>query len=103
MRRLIHLSLMLGAISLLPGCLLLFLLAPKTTPASLPGPDEIRPLKQVYVQHCGRCHALIDPVYFNPDRPIQHYTNRYIAQGLMHEREAQQVITYLQALAAFQP
>ena len=94
---------MLGLSFLLSGCLLLFLLAPKTSPEALPGPDEIRSLKQAYTQHCGRCHALVDPVYFDKAHPIQNYTRRYVMQDLIHEREAQQVIAYIQALAAVRP
>lgn len=94
---------MLGLSLLLSGCLLLFLLAPKTTPEALPGPEEIRSLKQAYTQHCGRCHALIDPLYFDKTRPIQNYTRRYVDQNLMHAREAQLVVTYIQALSAVQP
>lgn len=85
---------------LLSGCLLTYLFAPKTVPARLPVLDNHAEGRQHYVNLCGRCHLLIDPVFFKQNLTIEIILLRYLQQKVISEREARQIRDYILALTA---
>lgn len=85
---------------MLQGCLLNFFFAPKTTEAQLPGTVELNDLKAAYANHCGSCHILIAPRYFDANQPIERFTGRYRAANIISDAEQAQVNAYLRALIA---
>lgn len=85
--------------SSLQGCLLNLFLAPKIAPEQLPGPPELKGLKQSYATQCSKCHLLINPAYFDAEHPIQRQTQRYLQQKIINEAEAKAITTYIQALS----
>ncbi len=84
----------------LQGCLLNFFFAPKTTEAELPGTVELNELKAAYANHCGSCHILIAPRYFDANQPIERFTGRYRQANIISDVEQAQVNAYMQALIA---
>ncbi len=84
----------------LQGCLLDFFFAPKIAPEDLPGSVELRELKSAYATHCGRCHVLVAPRFFDALHPIELYTRRYQLANVISESEQAEVEAYLRALIA---
>lgn len=84
----------------LQGCILDLFLAPKIEAQQLPGEEALNEFKAAYTTHCSACHPLIHPKYFNRDKPIERYTQRYRKGKLLNARETQIVETYIRALAA---
>lgn len=97
MRRLIWPAIIL---SLLPlqGCLLDYFFAPKIAAGELPSDPAMESLRSTYISQCGRCHLLIAPRYFNSERPIESFTDRYVAAKLISRQEADEVATYIRTL-----
>jgi hypothetical protein len=80
---------------LLPGCLLTYLFAPKISAERLPASVDHRRGRETYIQLCGRCHLLIDPVFYRQNINIEIFLLRYLQQKVIHEREAMQIRNYI--------
>lgn len=96
--RLLLAALLLG--SLLNGCLLIYFFAPKIRSNHLPELEAYREGRQQYIRHCGRCHLLIDPVFFKQNITIEIILLRYVQQKVISEYEARQIRDYILALTA---
>lgn len=84
----------------LQACIIDLFLAPKIEAIQLPGEKAIQPLKEAYIRHCGACHPLIHPQYFDRNHPIERYTQRYFSRKLLNTLEVQEVETYIRFLAS---
>lgn len=89
-------------LSLLPlqGCLLDYFFAPKIAAGELPSDPAMESLRSSYITQCGRCHLLVSPNYFTRERPIDAFTDRYLAARLITRREADEVATFIRTLNA---
>ncbi|HEY9843805.1 MAG TPA: hypothetical protein V6D23_25255 [Candidatus Obscuribacterales bacterium] len=89
-------------LSLLPlqGCLLDYFFAPKIAAGELPQDPAMESLRSAYITQCGRCHLLVAPRYYNRERPINKFTDRYFSAKIITQQEADEVATYIRALAA---
>jgi hypothetical protein len=77
------------ALSVLPGCFFLLLMAPKTTAAALPeGPG-----KAVYVRRCSTCHALVEPTAFR--HRLGDVVYRYRDKLILTRAEQNAIFEYL--------
>ena len=85
----------LAVLLLLPGCLLTYLFAPKISAERLPASTAYSRGRQHYIQLCGRCHLLIDPVFYRQNINIEIFLLRYLQQKVIHEREAMQIRNYI--------
>lgn len=90
----------LGLILSLQGCLLEYFFTPKISAGELPVDPQIEPLRTAYISHCGRCHLLIAPRYFNREHPIDAFAARYVAARILTRREADEAAAYIRILAA---
>lgn len=85
---------------LLQGCLLDYFFAPKTSAGELPIDPQMESLRSAYISHCGRCHLLIAPRYFDRERPIDRYTERYVSLKILTRKEADDAAAYIRFLSA---
>lgn len=93
----VPLLIILGCLSL-SGCLLDYFFAPKIAAGELPSDPQSESLRSSYISHCGRCHLLINPIYFDRSRPIDRFVERYVASKLLTRQEADEAAAYIRFL-----
>lgn len=84
---------------LLQGCLLEYFFTPKISAGELPVDPQIETLRTAYISHCGRCHLLVAPRFFNREHPIDAFAARYVAARILTRREADDAAAYIRILA----
>ncbi len=93
----ISLLMLLSCLSL-SGCLLDYFFAPKIAAGELPSDPQTESLRSSYISHCGRCHLLVNPIYFDRSRPIDRFVERYVSAKLLTRQEADEAAAYIRFL-----